>query len=135
GADPIYDPALVQGLQITEQSVTHVASHRPSPTARELPFSAPENMRLWADWVRSSIYVTDFLRHFDWRINDRSESVTLSYGRRDFVALRRPSMETFKQQLDIVRTYLDQRPDRTPEVITQLSFPTPYFAMIVGLQT
>ncbi|MDD1531664.1 hypothetical protein C7U88_30995, partial [Bradyrhizobium sp. WBOS2] len=146
GADPVYDPILVQGLQIAEQAITHVASRDPAGDIEELAFSSAGNMTLWADWVRASLYMTEFLRELDWRQDDRT--VTLSYGRRrhhgdsgdhdrgerSFYAVRRPDSDCFKEQLKFMRSYLDQRPDRTPEIITQLGFPTPYFAMLLGLQ-
>jgi len=42
-------------------------------------------------------------------------------------------MSTFKAQLKFIRNYMDQRPDRTTEIVSQLGFPTPYFSMILGL--
>jgi membrane-associated phospholipid phosphatase len=33
-----------------------------------------------------------------------------------------------------MRAYLDQRPDRTAEILSQLGYPLPYFMMILGLQ-
>jgi len=135
GADPAYDPLLVQGLQITEQAITHVAQEPPLPTARPLGFSKPENMDFWADWVRASIYLSDFLKDLNWEVGRNPEAVTMQYGKQPFATLQRPSMRTFKQQLPFLRQYLDQRPDRAAEVMTQLGFPTPYFVMVLGLQT
>jgi membrane-associated phospholipid phosphatase len=125
---------LVHGLQVTEQAITHVANDPAWRAPRQLSFSSPESMGLWADWVRASVYLTDFFKGLDWEVNRQRETVSLSYGDSTFAVLRRPDMQTFKQQLDYLRQYLDQRPDRSPEVLTQLGFPTPYFAMILGLQ-
>jgi membrane-associated phospholipid phosphatase len=92
-------------------------------------------MELWADWVRSSIYLTDFLRDLDWRVDRTPDVVSVNYGDHAFAKFYRPAMETFRAQLRFMRAYLDQRPDRAAEVMTQLGFPTPYFAMVLGLQT
>jgi len=137
GADPVYDPVLVQGLQITEQAITHVANAAPPPNAApaELGFSSPVNLELWADWVRASVYMADFLRGLDWAVDAGAKSVALRYAGQSFATIYRPGMATFMAQLEFLRQYLDQRPDRTPEASSQLSFPLPYFAMVLGLQT
>ncbi|MGJ5175264.1 phosphatase PAP2 family protein [Bradyrhizobium oligotrophicum] len=125
---------LAQGLQVTEQAITHVAGPHYEPTAKELGFSNPANMELWADWVRGSLYITDFLKELDWRVDEDQKKVCLSYGHNTFLDVQRPAMACFEKQLDFMIAYLDQRPDRTPEILTQVGFPTPYFAMILGLQ-
>ncbi|WP_244422108.1 phosphatase PAP2 family protein [Bradyrhizobium sp. ORS 285] len=136
GVDPVYDPMLVQGLQITEQAITHVANGGAEPGhPQELRFSCAGNMGLWADWVRASLYLTDFMRHFDWSVGGHDKCVSLSYGGKSFYTIHRPDIAVFEQQLKLMRNYLDQRPDRTPEILTQLGFPTPYFVMLLGLQT
>lgn len=152
GTDPFYDPLLVQGLQVTEQAITHVAGDWDTKEAKQLIFSTPQNMDLWADWVRGSLYLTNFLRDLDWKVHGYHDSdeqwVTLGYRDRPahpdpwshpaaattFYKVFRPDAACFKQQLQRVRDYLDQRPDRAAEIITQLGFPTPYFMMILGLQ-
>jgi membrane-associated phospholipid phosphatase len=104
-------------------------------------------MALWADWVRASVYLGDFLRDLDWTVSSSPESVTVGYRVRDpkspamnahvakpVCTLHRPSIADFEAQLTVMRNYLDQRPDRSAEIMTQLGFPTPYFAMVLGLQ-
>jgi membrane-associated phospholipid phosphatase len=61
--------------------------------------------------------------------------MTMMYGTHPFAVIHRPKIGTFVEQLQFMRAYLDQRPDRSAEVMTQLGFPTPYFAMILGLQS
>jgi hypothetical protein len=139
GVDPVYDPVLVQGLQITEQAITHVAGDWKRRGAKELSFSSADNMALWADWVRGSLYLTDYLTDFGWNVrtgHKKQEGVDLSYGGRTniFYSVHRPDAACFEEQVKFMRDYLDQRPDRTPEIISQLGFPTPYFSMILGLQ-
>jgi membrane-associated phospholipid phosphatase len=108
-------------------------------------------MVLWADWVRASLYLTDFLRDIDWEARETpdGESLTLIYRRHDYAATEpspaaseierfyrvwRPDIASFEKQLKFLRAYQDQRTDRAAEIVTQLGFPTPYFAMILGLQ-
>nr|WP_249145432.1 phosphatase PAP2 family protein [Bradyrhizobium diazoefficiens] len=136
GADPVYDPLMVQGLEISEQTITHVAN-APSAgrTPGELTFSAPGNMALWADWVRASLYLSDYLGDLKWEACDEDRRVTLSYGGSGhFYNVQKPPIECFQHQLPLMRAYMDQRPDRSPEILTQLGFPTPYFVMLLGLQ-
>jgi len=146
GTDPVYDPLLVQGLQITEQAITHVADGWRARHTEPLSFSSPQNAELWADWVRASLYITDFARDLDWNVctadDNGKQSITLGYRTRGahhgdpvpFYRVFRPDIETFEAQLKFMRNYLDQRPDRTAEIVSQLGFPTPYFMMILGLQ-
>jgi membrane-associated phospholipid phosphatase len=127
---------MVQGLEITEQAITHVAN-APSAggTPGELTFSVPGNMALWADWVRASLYLSDYLAELRWEICDEDRGVKLSYGGAGhFYNVQKPHMSCFQDQLPLMRAYMDQRPDRSPEILTQLGFPTPYFVMLLGLQ-
>jgi hypothetical protein len=105
-----------------------------------MDFSSNENLNKWADWVRASLYLSDFLSELTWEAKDGpTEEVTLSYrshgggAPQPFFSVVRPSGELFDKQLDLVRSYMDQRPERTAEITSQLGFPTPYFAMIIGL--
>ena len=80
------------------------------------------------------------LTGFGWNVHTghkKQESVELTYGGRTntFYSVHRPDVACFEEQLKFMRDYLDQRPDRTPEIMSQLGFPTPYFSMILGLQT
>lgn len=153
GADAVYDPVLVQGLQVTEQAITHVAGGWHVDHSEPLSFSSARNAELWADWVRASLYITDFMRDLDWTVcsdaGSHEDSITLGYRTRSgsgenpwcepapptsFYKVVRPDIEVFEDQLRFMRNYLDQRPDRTAEIISQLGFPTPYFMMILGLQ-
>jgi hypothetical protein len=79
---------------------------------------------------------------------DEEPSVTLGYRNRapnadtsgptsvpaPFYKLSRPNITCFEDQLKFMRDYMDQRPDRAAEIMSQLGFPTPYFMMILGLQ-
>src|ERR1051325_6040125 len=93
-------------------------------------------MMLWAQWARSSLYLTDFLKDLDWEVSKskRRETVTVSYEGQKFWTVARPDMACFKDQLTLVRACLDQRPDRMLEILSELGYPTPYFMMILGLQ-
>ncbi len=138
GADPVFDPLLVQGLQASAQAISHVAIDPPGtppPPAKEMSFSSPGNLECWADWVRASLYLSDFMQSLEWRTDKRARSIMIGFEGQEFFRLRRPSITTFQEQLKIVRSYADQRVDRTAEILTQLGFPTPYFMMILGLQT
>jgi hypothetical protein len=130
---------MVQGLEITEQAITHVAGGWYTGAAKELDFSSPNNMQLWADWVRGSLYLTDFLTGLGWNVHKGHKGhggVELTYGEHTntFYTVHRPTVGCFQEQLKFLRDYLDQRPDRSAEILTQLGFPTPYFSMILGLQ-
>jgi hypothetical protein len=76
------------------------------------------------------------MKEFSWEVNrdPKEKTVHLQYCKQTFGDFKRPAMQTFKDQLKFMRAYLDQRPDRMPEIVTQLGFPTPYFTMILGLQ-
>jgi hypothetical protein len=62
------------------------------------------------------------------------EGIELTYGRKPFLTLHRPSADLFRKQLVYVRNYADQRADRFSEIVTQVGYPTDYFATILGLQ-
>jgi membrane-associated phospholipid phosphatase len=140
GVDPVYDPVMIQGLQVTEQAITHVAGNWHTEGAKNLSFSSPDNLQLWADWVRASLYLTDYLTDLRWTVNDGPDEdeggIALTYGgpTHTFYTVQRPHIRCFEEQLKFMRDYIDQRPDRAPEIMSQLGFPTPYFTMILGLQ-
>ncbi|WP_204319630.1 hypothetical protein, partial [Klebsiella aerogenes] len=59
--------------------ITHVAGEWDSKAATPLVFNAPGNLDLWADWVRASVYLTDFVRDLDWTICGEDEAVAVGY--------------------------------------------------------
>jgi hypothetical protein len=132
---------------IAAQAIVHAAGQDddgPVGTGvySQLPLSSPSNLALWAPWVRGSLYVSDFLRHLDWTPGRRKDGggtvafdgVELTFRRKPFMTLYRPEPELFRKQLRHLRSYADQRADRSPEILNQVGYPTDYFAAILGLQ-
>jgi membrane-associated phospholipid phosphatase len=133
-------PALVQGLTISMQAVLdHPTTAGGEITAKhQLRPGEGENLGNYAAWVRASLYLTDFMRSFDWQPldGDVSKGIVLSHGRVApvaCVALARPGIEVFKAQLRFLHGYRDQRGDRASEILTQLGLPADYFGALMGL--
>ena len=116
----------------------------------------PANMALWAPWVRAFVVKQELLSRFYAQAftapadgargaeqavsvfhlvatpgSDPSQPPAASYE--PFVTAVRPHVPDFGEQLDLVASYADLRSDRTPEVLTQISYPTTFFGGILGL--
>ena len=59
--------------------------------------------------------------------------MTIRFANKPLITLARPDAELFRKQLANLRSYADQRSDRSAEIMTQLGFPSDYFAPILGL--
>jgi membrane-associated phospholipid phosphatase len=131
----------------------HVAEDgAPADGALEpLQMSDPENMEGWDSWVRASLYLTDFLLGTEWTVScdPAPEKSTEPHGEKStkpdsgrikfatngkiFITIERPPIMLFNTQLARVRDYMDQRNERSAEILTQLGYPIDYFATILGL--
>jgi hypothetical protein len=124
---------------ISTQAIMHVAEDPTLQTGSEPPrqmkMSDARNMEAWAEWVRASLYLTDFLKDMNWSVETKpgSEQIALLWQGKPFVSLQRPSPDLFQQQLALMRDYMDQRHERAAEILSQLGYPIDYFANIMGL--
>jgi hypothetical protein len=126
-----------QGLVISGMAIRHIAGSDDvdNPAIGDyghLPMGPADNMALWAPWVRASLYMTEVFRRLNWR-RTSSTGFALSHGGKTLVDLSRPSADLFRLQLKHMRSYADQRGDRAGEILTQLGFPSDYFASVLGL--
>jgi membrane-associated phospholipid phosphatase len=101
----------------------------------DLTPGAAANLDSYESWVRASLYLTDFLRDLQWTQTPTSIKIRVrpSAANAPIVTIKRPSIDLLRKQLELVRAYLDQRADRLVEIVTQVGFPTDYFASILGL--
>ena len=83
--------------------------------------------------MRGSLYITEMLSGLDWSTRTGPDHVPLTYEGADVLTLNRPSQDVLTQQCQHVRDYADLRDERGAEIVSQLGFPTEYFAMILGL--
>ena len=131
GAVGPYDPILTVGLQTTAEGIEHVTGDGPAPIPTQLPENSTANLARSADWVRGSLYLTDFIKDIGSTVV--GEQVSLSFEGHNLVSVNRPSAGLMSEQAKFVRDYSDLRADRSAEITSQLGFPTEYFAMILAL--
>ncbi|MEO0388647.1 MAG: phosphatase PAP2 family protein [Pseudomonadota bacterium] len=107
-----------------------------------LPFDAASNAQLWAADVRtmvaqqeigSSVRVTA-TPGGGGALPTVSVSTTTGSAHPLIAALERPDADTFAAQLDLLEFYADQRVERLPEIILELSDIISNFAAIVPLR-
>lgn len=102
---------------------------RPDP----LPFNDPANLHTWSADVRVMIIVQEIaatlaVRPFSGTPD--AVSVTLHDGTQ-IARLDRPGNDTFAKQLNYLEYYADQRVERTPEILQQLTdLITPFGAVL-----
>jgi hypothetical protein len=132
----------VQGLLVSGQSIFHAAGDdTAAPAANFTPMALgpDKNLASWEAWVRASLYLSDVLKDLSWTPPDplpsavQPRKIVMEFDSKAFLTLTRPDMNIFRQQLALVRTYADQRADRATEILTQVGYPTPYFASLLGL--
>lgn len=132
-----YDPATTQGLQTTAEGLRHLTAGAMSATDKELPFSDSSNLSGLATWVRGSLYISEFLSGISAIAQPASGTnpahVILAVDGQDCLTLERPTMDLLRQQCNLVNEYANLRAERSAEITSQLGFPTPYFAMVLGL--
>jgi membrane-associated phospholipid phosphatase len=106
------------------------------PAPRELVPGDPANIGRLALWVRGSLYVSEFLSGLAWRTGkvDETHTASLVIDGKTWVTLHRPSAALLQSQCRYVAEYAALRDERQAEILSQLGFPTAYFAMILGLQ-
>ena len=79
-------------------------------------------MELWADWVRASLYLTDFLKDLDWDVSlpsARRKKVDLPVRQRHHSAIyHRPDMECFADQIKFMESISINGPTGLPRVLT-----------------
>jgi membrane-associated phospholipid phosphatase len=85
--------------------------------------------------VRGSLYVSEFLSGLAWRTDkvDETHTASLVIDGKTWVTLHRPSAALLQSQCRHVAEYAALRDERQAEILSQLGFPTAYFAMILGL--
>ncbi|HKK96936.1 MAG TPA: phosphatase PAP2 family protein, partial [Marivita sp.] len=105
----------------------------------ELPFSDPSNIDGLATWVRGSLYVSEFLAGISATpvapSGADTAKVHLSFNGNQCLSIDRPDNTLLRKQCSYVSDYATLRAERSAEITSQLGFPTPYFAMMLGLHS
>jgi hypothetical protein len=126
GASPQYGGGVTLGLLTSAEAITHIVDE--GQLSQDVPPHG--NIGRWSDWVRGSLYLTEYCRHLDWSY--QSNRFTLDFDGPVY-RVDRPGHELLNGQVREIRKYVDQRAERAAEITSQLGFPTPYFAMALGL--
>lgn len=146
------DPALATGMMLSAQFLFGhaVDPNDPLDAEKVRPFhhltAGPRNnLGRWFPWVRASLFLSDFLRDLNWTASYETAGspgeVSLSYraragrtaGLNTFYVVKRPAMDVFAAQLKQMRNYMDQQPERAPEILNQAALPPDYLGSIIGL--
>jgi len=128
-----YSGDTTAGLMVTAEGLAHLGNTGAAPVGSHLKFNHTENNDRWASWVRGSLYISEFMTKIGYTTDDTAQTVTLSLDSNAMVKLNRPSESLLAEQCTHVLNYADLRADRGAEIVSQLGFPTEYFAMILGL--
>jgi len=129
----------VQGLLVSGQSIAHAAGDdTAAPAANFTPMALgpDKNLASWEPWVRASLYLSDVLKDLKWDLKIPAVGapyIEMTFNNEAFLTLTRPDMALFRSQLKLLKVYADQRADRATEILTQVGYPTPYFASLLGL--
>ena len=123
------------GLQTSAQAIAHVAGNTPinPDDVAESAFNSSDNMGDWAPFVRDLLYTNAYLSNFGWTTDAGTKSVDLTLTGVPFLRLKRPSKDTFVEQLSLIHDYQDQRSDRAAEILSQLGSLADYYGFILGL--
>jgi hypothetical protein len=143
---------LAAGLMLSAQILFGHESDTDDPLdlrkvqpSHHLTAGSQRNLGRWFPWVRTSLYMTDFMRDLDWTAAHEPDAargeVVLSYRKREgaaagtnsFYVVKRPAMTVFSAQLEVMRNYMDQRAERAPEILNQVALPPDYLGSILGL--
>jgi membrane-associated phospholipid phosphatase len=120
---------------MTAEALRHLGGDKDAPVPADLRPGDKSNFGRLAVWVRGSLYVSEFVSRMSWRVDETGGKVaaTLQFDGKDWFTLERPSAELLKAQSRHVRDYAALRDERGAEILSQLGFPTAYFAAILGL--
>ncbi|SDJ18880.1 phosphatase PAP2 family protein [Aliiruegeria lutimaris] len=122
---------------MTAEALRHLGGDAVPPVPGELTPGDPSNYGRLAVWVRGSLYVSEYLSGIGWKSCNAGDDHTsvLQVDGADWVTLHRPSAELLRDQTRRVSDYAPLREERGAEILSQLGFPTAYFAMILGLHS
>lgn len=101
--------------------------------------AGPENLTLWAGWVRRNILLSELLSGIAYDRTSAGESICLDYVTRHkneggaLIHLIRPSEDVFADQLEYVRNYAALRLERSAEITVQVQNILPFFAAVTLL--
>lgn len=96
-----------------------------------LALDAKTLMPRWAPNVRELLLQSIFGQKLNW--TNQAATVNVSWAGADIWQVTRPSQTTITTQSGLVRNYIDQRPDRSAEIMSQLGGFGAYFGIILGL--
>jgi hypothetical protein len=100
---------------------------------RPLPANSTANMDRWAPYVRALILQLEAAGLLSWTYDAGAAEARMAWGGATVVTLIRPDAATLAEQARFVRAYVDQRPDRGVEVMSQMGELADFFAHALGL--
>lgn len=123
------------GLQTSTAALTHIAGFDALPPAglAALPAADPAAMMRWAPEIRALLLQTQFLHQLGWAHDAASDHVSVTWAQSPIWEAARPTAATMARQAGLVRNYIDQRADRSAEILSQLGDFGAYFGIILGL--
>jgi membrane-associated phospholipid phosphatase len=135
GLDAGTGGATVAGLQASTAALVHVAGFDPLPPDGITNLNAcdPANMARWAPDIRGLLLQTQFSAQVKPSFDAGTSAVTIAWGDNPIWTVQRPLPATLAVQAGLVRNYVDQRTDRSAEILSQLGQFADYFAIILGL--
>jgi hypothetical protein len=113
------------------------------PVDLPMPLDKADRLEHWDVLPRLQACETELLSGLCFDIKQGSQTVELGFVNLDqkklqkqtLVTLRRPTVQVFKQQLDLVANYAELRNDRGSEVLAQtLPSQVPFWAPVIGMQ-
>ena len=94
--------------------------------------NAAANMSRWAPDIRALLLQNQFAPHLAFACTTAGR-VTVSWKNAAIWSADRPGNATLATQAGLVRNYVDQRADRSAEILSQLGLFGEYFGIILGL--
>lgn len=124
------------GLQTSTRAIVYSAGLEPldSNGVTALPANDASNMFRWAPDIRALLLESVFTSKLQVTIADAGKQVSLGWAGTPIWQVLRPTDKTVASQVGLVRIYIDQRPDRAAEIISQLAPFGPFFGIILGLR-
>ena len=122
-------------LQTSTQALVYAAGLEPLPAAgvNPLPPQSPANMARWAPDIRALLLQSVFAAKLGWAMNPAGTQASVNWGGTPIWQVNRPTPATMATQVGLVRNYIDQRPDRSGEIMSQLGPFGAFFGIILGL--
>jgi hypothetical protein len=98
------------------------------------PIDTKEQLWKWESWCRGAALDFELGADFKFAASGTDTATLSDAGGKEIVTLTRPSLDTFKAQLDLVESYADLREDRGSEILAQIGLNSDFWGMMAYLQ-